>query len=412
MRAGMEFTEAAKIALQSLWANKLRSILTLMGVMIGVAAVIMVITLVNGANKFVATKVYGYGADVFTASKQPSVVFDDAEFNKYQKRKDLKIEDYREVANRCRHCAATGAMASTTGKVVYNNHSSTDTSVRGWTWTMPPIYNINIDRGRGFSPVDEEHNSKVAIIGPDIVDNQIGAVDPIGQEIRVDGVQFTVIGVGERKGKTLGQSQDNWVAMPITTFLNEYGSNRSLTIYARANGVGDPLELAVGEVRTILRSHRHDLPGAEDSFSLDTNSTFVGIWQSISASFSAVFVSLAAISLVVGGIVIMNIMLVSVTERTREIGVRKALGARRSDLMLQFLIESATMSLVGGLMGVIGGVVLAKTITLIIGFPSAIESWSVILGLLTAIAVGIFFGVYPARKAALLDPIVALRTEI
>jgi putative ABC transport system permease protein len=408
----MEFTEAIKIALQSLWANKLRSILTLMGVMIGVAAVIMVITLVNGANKFVATKVYGYGADVFTASKQPSVIFSDAEFNKYQKRKDLKLDDYREVAAKCKDCASTGAMASTTGKVVYNSHSSTDTSVRGWTWTMPPIYNMNIDHGRGFVPIDEEHNSRVAIVGPDIVDNQMGSIDPIGKEIRVDGGQYTVIGVGERKGKTLGQSQDDWVAIPLTTFLNAYGSNRSLIIYARANGVGDPLELAVGEVRTILRSHRHDLPGADDSFSTDTNSTFVGIWQSISSSFSAVFVSLAAISLVVGGIVIMNIMLVSVTERTREIGVRKALGARRGDVMLQFLIESATMSLVGGLIGVLAGVAFAKAITLIIGFPSEIELWSVALGLFVATAVGIFFGVYPARKAALLDPIVALRSEL
>jgi len=412
-RAGMEFTEAVKIALQSLWANKLRSILTLMGVMIGVAAVIMVITLVNGANKFVATKVYGYGADVFTASKQPAVVFSDAEYNKYKKRKDLKIDDYREVAAKCKDCASTGAMASTNnGKVVYNSHSSTDTSVRGWTWTMPPIYNINIDRGRSFVPIDEEHSSRVAIIGFDIVDNQMTAVDPIGKEIRVDGSQYTVIGVGERKGKTLGQSQDNWVAIPLTTFLNAYGSNRSLTIYARANGVGDPLELAVGEVRTILRSHRHDRPGVEDSFSLDTNSTFIGIWQSISSSFSAVFVSLAAISLVVGGIVIMNIMLVSVSERTREIGVRKALGARRSDVLLQFLIESATMSLVGGLIGVIAGAGFAKIVTLVIGFPSEIELWSVVLGLFVATAVGVFFGVYPARKAALLDPIVALRSEL
>jgi putative ABC transport system permease protein len=408
----MEFTEAVKIALQSLWANKLRSILTLMGVMIGVAAVIMVITLVNGANKFVATKVYGYGADVFTASKQPAVVFSDADYNKYKKRKDLKIDDYLEVAAKCKHCAATGAMANLTGKVVYNNHSSTDTDIRGWTWTMAPIYNINIDRGRGFVPMDEEHNSRVAIIGPDIVDNQMTGIDPIGKEIRVDGSQYTVIGVGERKGKTLGQSQDNWVAMPLTTFLNTYGSNRSLTIYGRANGVGDPLEMASDEMRTILRSHRHDRPGVEDSFALDTNSTFVGLWQSISSSFSAVFVSLAAISLVVGGIVIMNIMLVSVSERTREIGVRKALGARRNDVMLQFLIESATMSLVGGLIGVIAGAGIAKVITLVIGFPSEIQLWSVALGLFVATAVGVFFGVYPARKAARLDPIVALRSEL
>src|ERR1700678_3466535 len=405
----MGLTEAVKIALQSLWANKLRSILTLMGVMIGVAAVIMVITLVNGANQFVATKVYGYGADVFTASQQPAVTFTSAE---YQKRKDLKIDDYREVAAKCKDCASTGAMASNTGKVVYNSHSSTDTSVRGCTWTLPPIYNMNIDRGRGFVPIDEEHNSKVAIIGPDIVDNQMGSIDPIGKEIRVDGSQYTVIGVGERKGKTLGQSPDDWVAVPLTTFLNTYGSNRSLTIYARDNGVGDPLELAVGEVRTILRSHRHDLPGAEDSFSTDTNSTFVGIWQSISSSFSAVFVSLASISLVVGGIVIMNIMLVSVTERTREIGLRKALGARRSDVLLQFLIESATMSLAGGLMGVVGGILFAETVTLVVGFPSDIRLWSVFLGLAVAVAVGVFFGVYPARKASLLDPIVALRSEL
>src|ERR1700723_385976 len=408
----MEFTEAIKIALQSLWANKLRSILTLIGMVIGVASVIMVMTLVAGVNKFVATKIYGYGADVFTASKQPSVIFSDAEFMKYQKRKDLKYDAYEAVAERCTACANTGAMAASTGSVVYGTHSATDIEIRGWTSDMPSIYDVNIERGRDFTQGEVDRRLHVALIGPDIVDNQMGGEDPLGKEIRVDGEHYTVIGVGERKGKTLGQSQDNWVAMPLTTFLNSYGSNRSLTIYARANGVGDPLELAVGEVRTILRSHRHDRPGVEDSFSTDTNSTFIGIWQSISSSFSAVFVSLAAISLVVGGIVIMNIMLVSVTERTREIGVRKALGARRGDVLLQFLIESATMSLVGGLIGVIAGVVFAKAITLIIGFPSDIELWSVALGLFVATAVGVFFGVYPARKASLLDPIVALRSEL
>ena len=408
----MAFREAVMIALQSLWANKLRSILTLIGVVIGVASVIMVITLVAGANKFVATKVYGYGADVFTASKSPSVVFSDAEFIRFQKRRDLKIEAYKAIAERCEACESTGAMAEKTGSVVYNSHSATDVDVRGWTWDMPSIYNINIERGRAFTPGEEDRRVHVALIGPDIADNQMVGEDPLGKEIRVDGEHYTVIGVGERKGKTLGQSQDNWVAVPLETYLDTHGANQSLTLYARARGTGDPLEIAADQVRVILRSLRHDPPGGEDSFSIDTNSTFIGIWQSISKSFAAVFVSLAAISLIVGGIVIMNIMLVSVTERTREIGVRKALGARRGDIMTQFLIESATLSLFGGFVGVLAGIMFAKGITLVIGFPSDIKIWSVALGLGTATAVGIFFGVYPARKASRLDPIVALRSEL
>jgi putative ABC transport system permease protein len=408
----MAFREAIRIALQSLWANKLRSVLTLIGMVIGVASVIMVITLAAGANKFVATKVYGYGADVFTASKQPSVVFSDAEYMKYQKRKDLKYEAYEAIAERCTACSATGAMANASGSVVYGTHSAPDIDIRGWTAEMPSIYDINIERGRAFTPGEESRRMHIALIGPDIVDNQMGGEDPLGKEIRVDGEHYTVIGVGERKGKTLGQSQDNWVAIPLTTFLDTHGANRSLTLYARAHGVGDPLELAADQVRVILRSIRHDTPASEDSFSVDTNQTFVGIWQSISSSFFAVLISLAAISLVVGGVVIMNIMLVSVTERTREIGVRKALGARRSDVMSQFLIEAATLSFVGGMGGVLCGILLAKTITLLVGFPSDIEIWSVVLGLGVATSVGIFFGAYPAKKAAKLDPIVALRSEL
>jgi putative ABC transport system permease protein len=408
----MAFREAIRIALQSLWANKLRSILTLIGVVIGVASVIMVLTLVAGVNKFVATKIYGYGADVFTASKEPSVVFSDAEYTKYQKRKDLKYEAYEAIKERCEACATTGAMAQVTGSVVYGTHSATDIEIRGWTADMPSIYDVNIERGRAFTPGEESRRLHIALVGPDIVDNQMGGEDPLGKEIRVDGEHYTVIGVGERKGKTLGQSQDNWVAVPLTTFLDTHGANRSLTLYARAFGVGPPLDIAADEVRVILRSIRHDRPGEEDSFSVDTNQTFVGIFQSISKSFFAVFVSLAAISLVVGGVVIMNIMLVSVTERTREIGVRKALGARRGDLMSQFLVESAMLAFIGGIGGVAGGIFVAKVITLLVGFPSDIKLWVVLLGLGVATAVGLFFGVYPARKAARLDPIVALRAEL
>ncbi|HSY73072.1 MAG TPA: ABC transporter permease [Alloacidobacterium sp.] len=408
----MEFFEAVKIALQSLWANKLRSVLTLIGVVIGVASVIAVITLTNGVNKYVATKVYGYGADVFTLSKAPSVIFSYEEYEKYQRRKDIHLEDYHAVRDLCKSCADVGAMQNATGKVVYGSHSSTDTGIRGWSWSMPAMSNLNVVLGRSFTPSDEQYGTHTVIVGYDIVDNLMPGTDPLGKEIRVDGEPYTIIGVGERQGKTLGQSQDNYVAVPITAFQRKYGTNKSIIIYIKAGSVGPALDRASDEARAILKSRRHDAPDSADSFSLDTNQTFVGLWTSISSTFLYVVIGIASISLVVGGIVIMNIMLVSVSERTREIGVRKALGARYTDILLQFLIESATMSLVGGAIGVICGSAVAKLVTLAIGFPSDIQIWSVLLALFVSAAVGIFFGVYPARKAAMLDPIVALRSEL
>jgi putative ABC transport system permease protein len=408
----MEFIEALKIALQSLWANKLRSVLTLIGVVIGVASVIAVITLTNGVNKYVATKVYGYGADVFTLSKSPSVIFSYEEYEKYQRRKDILIDDYHAVHELCKSCADVGALQSTSGKVVYGSHSSTDTGIRGWSWNMPAMSNLNVVLGRSFTPSDEQFGTHSVIVGYDIVDNLMPGTDPLGKEIRVDGEPYTIIGVGERQGKTLGQSQDNYVAVPITTYQRKYGTNKSIIIYIKAGSVGPALDRASDEARAILKARRHDAPNSEDSFSLDTNQTFVGLWTSISSTFLFVVIGIASISLVVGGIVIMNIMLVSVSERTREIGVRKALGARYTDILLQFLIESATMSLIGGAIGVICGSAVAKLVTLAIGFPSDIQIWSVLLALFVSAGVGIFFGVYPARKAAKLDPIVALRSEL
>lgn len=408
----MEFIEAVKLALQSLWANKLRSVLTLIGVVIGVASVIAVITLTNGVNKYVATKVYGYGADVFTLSKQPSVIFSYEEYEKYQKRKDIHLEDYQAIHELCKSCADVGALQSTSGKVVYGTHSSTDTGIRGWSWNMPAMSNLNVAVGRSFTPADEQYATHTVVVGTDIVENLMPGTDPLGKEIRVDGEPYTIIGVGERQGKTLGVSQDNYVAVPITTYQRKYGTNKSIIIYIKAGSVGPALDRASDEARALLRSRRHDASGAEDSFSLDTNDTFVGLWTSISSTFLFVVIGIASISLVVGGIVIMNIMLVSVSERTREIGVRKALGARYTDILLQFLIESAMMSLIGGAIGVICGSGVAKLVTLAIGFPSDIQIWSVLLALFVSAGVGIFFGVYPARKAAMLDPIVALRSEL
>jgi putative ABC transport system permease protein len=408
----MQFTEAFKLALQSLWGNKLRSILTLIGVVMGVASVIMVITLVNGANKYVSTKLSGYGADVFTVSQMPSVIFSGEEYLRYQKRKIVRIEDYKAVQEGCAECGEIGAMLDRYTTVVANRHSSSDTDVRGCTWNMLALNNIDIALGRGFTPADEEHATHSVIVGYDIVDNLLGDGDPLGKEIRVNGIPYTIVGVGERQGKTMGQSQDNWVAVPITTFQQTYGYNDSVSIYARAIGDSASMERAQDEVRVIMRSRRHVAAGTPDDFELETNDTFLAIWKQISSLFTWVVLGIASISLVVGGIVIMNIMLVSVTERTREIGVRKALGAKQRDVLLQFLIESATISLVGGAIGVICGVAVAKLITLIIGFPTNVQLWSVLLGLFVATTTGIFFGVYPASKAAKLDPVVALRAEL
>jgi len=244
------------------------------------------------------------------------------------------------------------------------------------------------------------------------VDNLLGSGDPIGKEIRVDGIPYTIVGVGDRQGKTLGQSQDNWVAVPLSTYQQTYGYNDSLSIYARAAGDAEAMERAKDEVRVLMRARRHNAVGQPEDFEIETNDTFLDMYKQFSAIFFDVVIGISSISLVVGGIVIMNIMLVSVTERTREIGVRKALGARQRDVLLQFLIESATMALAGGAVGVLIGVGVGKLITLVVGFPTSAPLWVIFLGLFMATSVGVFFGVYPASKAAKLDPVVALRAEL
>jgi putative ABC transport system permease protein len=407
----MHWTEALKLALQSLWVNKLRTVLTLLGVVIGVAAVISVVTLVNGANAYVDAKLNTYGSDVFTVSKMPNLITSFAEYTKYQKRRNVTSEDFRMVEAGCKRCKLVGAGQGSSVSVKFGTDSVTSVSLRGWTAQMPELNNINITEGRIFTPTEVEHAARVAVVGTDIQENLLKGDDPINKEIRVDGVPYTVIGMGEKQGKTLGSSQDNYVIVPLTTYQHTYGSSKTLTIYVKGPGTGAALEETGDEVRSMMRNARHDRLGEDDSFTLDLNNTFLSLFKTVTNLFGAIAIPVAAISLIVGGIVIMNIMLVSVTERTREIGVRKALGARRRDILLQFVIESGLMATAGGIVGVLFGIGIGFGISTIAGFPMSIAWWSVVAGLFVSTSVGIFFGVYPARQAARLDPITALRSD-
>ncbi len=410
----MNSIEAIRIALQSLWANKLRSVLTLLGVVIGVAAVIAVVTFVEGINTYVAEKIFSLGADVFIIFKVSPALTNVDHYLEAEKRKDLLMEDYQTVRDACRHCVYVGAaVRNNSGHVKYAEQSITDTTVQGITPSMAPIYDTDLTAGRMLNDTDLNNKSPVMVVGTDIVEHLMTGSDPLGKEVRLDGWTYQVIGVGKKKGKTMGQSQDNYVMIPITAYLKQYGvHNQNIRISGKAASAGPPLNVAIDEARAALRASRHDRPEADDSFDIETNASLLGVWADFSSTFFIATIGIACISLVVGGIVIMNIMLVTVTERTREIGIRKALGARRGDVLLQFLIEAVTLAVMGGAFGVLLGVTIAETITLLIGMPSAIKLWAVAAGLMVAASVGVFFGVYPARKAAKLDPIVALRFEM
>jgi len=409
----MNLSEAVAIAASSLWAHKLRSVLTLIGVVIGVAAVIAVVSLINGANQYVATKVFNLGADVFGVSYQPSIITNVDDWLEFQKRKRLNWDDYLAIKELCKSCKEVGASVGGRGRVEVRSglNSLKDTNLRAWTPQMAQLYDVDLVEGRHITDADLTSAASVCTVGMDLVENLLPGVDPVGKEIHWNNVPCQVIGVGKKQGTSLGTSLDNWIILPLTTYRKEFGSQSdSLRITARA-GSAEKIQDSVDEVRQIMRGRHHIAYGGKDDFAVETSDSFLSLWKDISSGFFTLVIGVAAISLIVGGIVIMNIMLVSVTERTREIGVRKALGARRGDILLQFLIESSTIAVIGGAIGVLMGIIAAKLVAFATPLPAVVQFWSVLSGLIVALSVGLFFGTYPASKASRLDPVEALRSE-
>ncbi len=407
----MNFGEAVRIATASLWAHKMRSVLTLLGVVIGVMSVIAVVSIVNGLNSYVAEKIFNLGADVILISRGPLIITNMDDYQETQKRRRFRMDDYEALRDTCGSCVAVGAdVARQTGQVKYGTDYLSNTFVFGWSPEMPQLYNFDLTSGRHINRSDMASAAPVCTIGFDIADKLLGGLDPIGREIRVDTSDCLVIGVAKKRGSILGQSRDNLVILPLSTYQKMYGSDDSLIIWVKSNGT-KAMDPTMDEVRLLLRARRHVAYRDPDDFDMETNDSFLSLWGSISSAFFGVTIAIASISLVVGGIVIMNIMLVSVSERTREIGLRKSLGARQSDIRLQFLIESCTIAAIGGAWGVALGILVAKVVTWTTALPSSVQVWSVLMGLVVATSVGLFFGVYPASKAARLDPVVALRAE-
>jgi putative ABC transport system permease protein len=410
-KTSMSMGEAVRIATASLWAHKMRSVLTLLGVVIGVTSVIAVVSLVSGLNDFVAKRVEGnLGADVFMINRSPSIITSIDQWADAQKRRKFHYDDYEAVRDACRSCVAVAANTQKIGQVKYGTNYLSDSNIIGFTHEMPEVMSRELEEGRYFTRLDVERSAPVCDVGFDIADKLVPGSNPLGKEIRVDSGTCEIIGVAKKRGSVMGQSQDNWVIMPLTTFQEMYARDDSVRLWVKAAGT-TTLDPTMDEVRMILRGRRHLKYAAADDFAMETNASFLSLCSSISSTFFGVTIGIASISLIVGGIVIMNIMLVSVTERTREIGLRKSLGARQTDIRMQFLIESSTIALVGGICGVTLGILLAKIVTLTTSLPSSVQIWSVLMGLIVATSVGLFFGVYPAAKAARLDPVVALRAD-
>jgi putative ABC transport system permease protein len=405
----MNLRESAGVALAALRAHKLRSFLTLLGVIIGVSSVIAVMSLVQGLNQYVAKQLTSSGSNVFSVDKI-GIVFDNLTFRDRMRRPDLTREEAALVATHATHVAAAVAERSSRATLRRGSKSLGSVGVRGVEPDYMGVNDLPVAKGRPLSESDEVARAPVCVIGADVADALFGNLDPVGRELRLGANLLTVVGVGERKGSAFGQSRDLYALVPLGVFERIWGRFGSVEIQVRSR-VPEEFEQAQDEVRAMLRVARHLRPGQGDDFEIVTPEMLLSLWKNLSGALFVVIVGVSVISLVVGGIVIMNIMLVSVTERTKEIGIRKALGARRRDILLQFLIEATTISLAGGAVGLALGVLVSLLIGLLTPLPVYVSPLAVVLGIVTSTLVGVFFGSYPAVRAARQDPIEALRFE-
>ena len=409
----MSLVEALRLSITAILAHKLRSFLTLLGVIFGVATVIVVVSLIEGFNKYVDEKIANIGTNAFSIQQYSIEDFSSLEaYDQARRRnKEVRYDDLLAIRQRATGLiSAVGGQEQESSEVRFADEVAYGVSLLALTANMVEIQNRRIEIGRSFTPTEEETGRTVCFIGADIAERLFPTRSPIGERIRIDGRPFEVIGVAEATGSVFGQSRDKYVSIPLTTFMNIYGSRRSIQIYISASSP-ESYDDAIDEARVIMRTRRRLAPNQKDNFGIITPTAVNNLREKIFGTIQVVAVGVTSIALVVGGIVIMNIMLVSVTERTKEIGLRKSLGARRRDILRQFLAESTTLSLAGGAVGVLMAWLLAKLVASLTPIPTALPLIAVILALLVSGSVGLVAGVYPAWRASRLDPIVALRSE-
>lgn len=394
----------------ALRAHKMRASLTMLGLTMGVATLITVMTIVQGANVYVEQKIANLGTNVFQIARTPFAVTDFTIIIKALKYKKIELEDMEAVAEKCTACGEVGASASVTGlRARYGDKEVQDVNLAGQTANMQDIDTRSIHLGRYFTASEAAHRADVCLIGDTLVQSVFAGVNPVGRTIRVGSDELTVLGTMEKIGSVLGQDQDNFVIVPLPVFLRMQGSHFSLTINVKTEK--EKFEEAQDQAELVLRARRHLSGNMENDFFIGTKESYMALWRSISSAFFAVFILVSVISVVVGGIVIMNVMLVSVSARRKEIGVRRAMGATRMDILRQFMAESMMQCVAGGMVGIALGFLAALALRTFSPFPASVQAWVAVAGVIMSSAVGLFFGIYPALRASQVDPVIAMRSE-